>query len=327
MGAGLTSRPHRSARGGSARPFRFAVVAAGLHDAGSWRRLCLEVESLGYSALHLPDSGTPQMAPLTALAAAAAHTSTLRVGMLVANNDLRHPAVLARELATLDVLSGGRVEWGMGAGWLATDVESLGLAFDRPAVRVDRLCEAVELMQELFGGEVVTHEGEHYAVTDLRLVPQPLQPPHPPLLVGAAGRRLLTFAGRRADVVSVNRSFSAVSFGGRPPRRRPDDAVAEQIGWVREGAGDRFGAVELSLEVNPPVVVTDRRRDALAQLAAATGQAPELVAADPRTWVGSTAAIVDGLEGHRERFGVSHWVVYEPYLRDAAPIVAELAGR
>ena len=138
---------------------------------------------------------------------------------------------------------------------------------------------------------------------------------------------MLTFAGEKADMVSVNRSFSTVSFGGRPPRKRPDEAVADQIGWIRAGAGERFDDIEISMEVNPPLVVTADRRGALARLAASTGLPPEQVTADPRTWVGSTQAIVESLQSHRERFGVSHWVVYEQYLRDAAPIVAELAGR
>jgi probable F420-dependent oxidoreductase len=308
-------------------PFRFAVVAAGVHDAHSWRELCREVEALGYSSLYLPDTCTPQMGPLAALGAAAAHTTRLRLGMLVANNDLRNPALLAKELATLDVLSEGRLEWGMGAGWSRPDYESIGLAFDRPAIRVDRMIEAVDLLQRIFSGAPVSYEGRHYTAKDLLGTPEPVQKPHPPLLIGAAERKMLTFAGQKADIVSVNRSFSTVAFGGRPPRKRPDEAVADQIGWIRAGAGGRFDDIEISMEVNPPLVVTGRRRDALAELAEAAGLPPEQVIADPRTWVGSPQEIVEALHSHRERFGVSHWVVYEQYLRDAAPIVAELAGR
>jgi probable F420-dependent oxidoreductase len=309
------------------KPFRFAVVAARLHDAQSWRRLCREVETLGYSSLYLPDTCTPQMGPLAALGAAAAHTTTLRVGMLVANNDLRHPAVLAKELATLDVLSDGRLEWGMGAGWSRPDYRSIGLPFDGPAVRVDRMIESVHLMQRIFSGAPVTYDGRHYAAEDLVGTPDPVQKPHPPLLIGGAERKMLTFAGKEADIVNVNRSFSAVSFGATPPRKWPDEAVADQIGWVRAGAGSRFDHIEISMEVNPPLVVTARPEDALARLAEATGLPPEQVMADPRTWVGSTQAIVESLHRHRERFGVSHWVIYEQYLHDAAPIVADLAGR
>ena len=307
-------------------PFRFAVVAAGNHDARSWRRLCLEVEALGYSSLHVPDTSTAPMGPLSALAAAAAHTTSLRVGMLVANNDLRNPAVLAKELATIDHLSGGRLEWGMGAGWFPPDDESIGLPLDPPGVRVDRLIEAVGLMQRLFSGVPVDHDGRHYTTTDLVLVPPTVQRPHPPLLIGGAERRLLTFAGVHAEVVSVNRSFAAVSFGGRPPRKRPDEALADQVAWIAAGAGDRFDAVEISLEVNPPLAVSADRRGTLARLAAATGVPAEQLEADPRNWFGSTATIVDALRQHRQRFAVSHWVVYEPDLLAAAPIVAELAG-
>lgn len=154
-----------------------------------------------------------------------------------------------------------------------------------------------------------------------------MQLPHPPLMVGAAERRLLTFAGAHASIVNVNRSFDTVAFGGRPPRKAPDEAVADQVSWVREGAGDRAGQVELSLEVNPPLVVTDRRRSALEDLASAAGSTPERLAADPRTWVGTVDEIVASVEQSRQRFGVSHWVVYEPYLRDAAPVVEALDGR
>jgi probable F420-dependent oxidoreductase len=314
------------ALGASRRRFRFAVVVAGLHDAPSWCRLCREVEALGYAALYLPDTCTPQMGPIAALGAAAAHTRTLRLGMLVANNDLRNPAVLAKELATLDLLSAGRLEWGMGAGWFPPDYRSIGLPFDRPAVRVERMIEAVDLVQQIFSGVPVTHVGRHYTATNLLGAPAPVQKPHPPLLIGGAERKMLTFAGERADIVSVNRSFSTVSFGGRPPRKRPDEAVADQIGWIRAGAGGRFDDVEVSMEVNPPLMVTARRRSALARLAGSTGLPPEQAMADPRTWVGSRQAIVESLQSHRERFGVSHWVVYEQDLRDAAPIVAELAG-
>jgi probable F420-dependent oxidoreductase len=269
------------------RPFRFAIVVDRLHDPRSWRRVCREVEDLGYDSLDLPDTCTPQMGPLAALGAAAAHTTALRLGMLVANNDLRNPAVLAKELATLDVLSDGRLEWGMGAGWFPPDYRSTGLPFDAPAVRVDRMIEAVGLMRRIFSGAPVGHDGAHYAAADLVGTPAPVQVPHPPLLIGAAERRMLTFAGAHADMVSVNRSFSTVPFGGRPARKRPEQAVVDQVGWIRAGAGERFDDIELSREVNPPLVLTDDRRAALVRLATSAGVPPELLAEDPRTWVGS----------------------------------------
>ena len=151
------------------RPFRFGIVIADQHDARSWGERCREVEALGYSSLYLPDTCTAQMGPLVALGAAVAHTTTLRVGMLVANNDLRNPAVLAKELATLDVLSDGRLEWGMGAGWYPPDYLATGLHLDAPRVRVDRLIEAVGLMQRAFAGAPVTHDGPHYAATHERV--------------------------------------------------------------------------------------------------------------------------------------------------------------
>ncbi len=308
------------------RPFRFAVVASQPHDAASWRRLCAEVEGSGYSSLYLPDSCGMQLGPLTALGAAAVHTAELRLGMCVANNDFRAPAVLAKELATLDVLCDGRLEWGIGAGWDPMDYHAAGLAFDRPGIRVDRMIEAVDLVQRIFSGDPVTHVGRHYRTEDLLGRPAPVQRPHPPLLVGGAERRMLTFAGERADIVSVNRSYAAASFGGRPPRKNPDLAVDDQISWVREGAGARLPELEISMEVNPPIVVTPDPRSALADLAASAGLTPQQLASDPRTWVGSVSAIVDDLRRHRDVWGVSHWVVYEHYFREVTPIVSELAG-
>ncbi|MCC5954149.1 MAG: TIGR03621 family F420-dependent LLM class oxidoreductase [Acidimicrobiia bacterium] len=308
------------------RPFRFAVVASQVHSASSWRSLCREVEALGYSSLYLPDSCGQQMGPLAALGAAAAHTDHLRLGMLVANNDFRSPCVFAKELATLDVLSQGRLEWGVGAGWDARDYESGGLTFDSSGVRVGRMVEAVDLIQAIFSGREVNHRGRFYSATGLTGSPAPVQRPGPPLMVGAAERRLLTFAGRRADIVNVNRSFAAVPFGERPPRKSPGAAVADQISWVRAGAGTRLADVEIGMEVNPPVVVTDDPDQALATRAASSGLTADQVASDPRTWVGSVSTIVANLRRHRAQLGVSHWVVYEPDLHRAAPIVAELVA-
>lgn len=309
------------------RPFRFAIVVDRLHDPRSWRRVCREVEDLGYSSLYLPDTNLAQMGPLVALGAAVAHTSSLRLGIFVANNELRHPAVLARELATLDVLSDGRLEWGMGAGWTFPGHGSIGLTLDRPAVKVDRLIEAVDVMQRHFSGEPVSFAGQHYSVSDLVGSPEPVQRPHPPLLVGGSERRMLMFAGAHADIVSMNRSFATASFGGRAPQKQPDEALAAQLSWVRSGAGSRFDDLELSLEVAAPVMVTTNRRAVVDRLAAAANLTADQVLSEPRNWVGSTMQIADSLRGHRERYGISHWVIHEQHLHEVAPVVAELAGR
>ena len=180
-----------------ARRFRFGVTA---HQAGSgaeWKALSRKVEDLGFSTLFVCDHLGDQLAPVPALAAAAEATTDLRVGVLVACNDFRHPVIQAKEVATLDVLSGGRAEWGVGAGWLAPEYEAAGLAFDPGPVRVDRMQEAVAVMKALLGDGVVTHEGRHYRVTNLDGRPKPVQRPHPPLLIGGARKRVLRFAGQR----------------------------------------------------------------------------------------------------------------------------------
>src|SRR5262245_24248167 len=183
------------------RPFRFGATASKAGSAREWRDQARRAEALGYSSLFLPDHFNDQLAPLPALAIAAEATSDLRVGTLVICNDFKHPAMLAKEVATLDLLTDGRVEWGMGAGWFPFDYESTGLSFDRPGVRVGRLAESITVMKALFGGEPFTFDGQHYSIKDLTGTPAPAQRPHPPLLVGAARERMLMLAAREADII------------------------------------------------------------------------------------------------------------------------------
>jgi probable F420-dependent oxidoreductase len=267
------------------------------------------------------------------MTAAACATSMLRVGCLVYDNDYRHPLVLAKELATIDVLSGGRVEVGLGAGWMAPDYEQSGIPFDPPGVRVSRFEEAVQLMKGLFGDGPFDFKGDHYTVVGHDAYPKPVQRPHPPILVGGGGKRLLTFAAREADIIGLN------------PRRRSNeqwddqnlpDATAEaadrKVGWIRDAAGARYPSIELSVVV-PFVVVTDDREGfaktiaaGLEANAAGVELSAENVLASPYVLAGSIDEICDTLRERRERWDVSYLVFNDDSIDAVAPIVERLAG-
>ena len=171
----------------SHRPFRFGVQLGGPADAAGWVEQARRIEDLGYSTVTMPDHFTDQLAPMPALSAAAAVTTTLRIGALVFDNDYKHPAVLAKELATQDVLSGGRVEIGLGAGWMETDYRSIGMAYDRPGVRIDRFEEGIAVIKGAMADGPFSFAGRHYTITDYDGRPKPVQRPHPPLLIGGGG--------------------------------------------------------------------------------------------------------------------------------------------
>src|SRR5262245_48079892 len=243
------------------RPFRFGVNVAGV-PAEQWLAFARTVEALGYSTLHLPDHLTERPAPLPALAAAAAVTSRLRLGPFVLNNDFRHPLLLAREAATLDVLSGGRFELGLGAGYAKAEYDEAGLPFERGGVRVERLAESVTIVKRLFAGEAVTFAGQHYRIHGHTIHPLPVQRPRPPILIGGNGPRLLTLAATEADIVGL----TGLTFAGGGRQRdlagfRPA-GVDERVALVRKVAGARLEEIELNALVQRVVVTEDRRRAA-----------------------------------------------------------------
>lgn len=307
------------------RRFRFGIQSPHARSVDEWVARARRVEELGYATLLLHDHIGHQLAPLPALAVAAASTSTLRVGTLVLDNDFRHPLVLANEVATVDLLSGGRFEWGMGAGWFPPDYERSGIPFDPPGVRVGRLIEAVSLMKQTLTGDPVDAEGAHYQVKGHKGTPS-VQRPHPPLLVGGQGRRMLSFAAREADIVGIAPSLTTQSLFGQPPPHTPEQAVDEQVAWLREAAGDRFDDLELNVVALPATVVDDREA-ALKQLAENTNRDPAAVAGSPHVILGSVDEICDQLEARRERWGISYYVVPPNALENFAPVVERLAGR
>jgi probable F420-dependent oxidoreductase len=318
--------PADAGSGFRTRPFRFGVTCELVADRAQWRAFCGRVESIGCTNLLVSDHFGKQLALIPALATAIDATTTLRVGALVACNDYRHPVMYAKELASLDVLSEGRVDWGIGAGWLASEYEMAGLAFDPPGVRVDRLREAVAVMKGCFGDDPVTFEGRHYRVHGLSGEPKPLQRPHPPLLIAGAGKRMLSIAAREADMIGIAPSISARRVGDRPPLQSVVASIDEQTGWIRSAAGDRRADIELNM-VAFPLAVTDDAAGAAARIAPVVGLTPEEALASPHIWIGSPGEIVASLELYRERWGISYWAVPASALDRVLPVIERLANR
>jgi probable F420-dependent oxidoreductase len=316
-----------------ARPFRFGLFAESARSPDTLLDTARRAEDSGYTTLLIRDHFIEepfghQLAPLTALATVAAVTTTLRVGTLVLANDYRHPVILAKEIATLDVLSSGRVELGLGAGFSQAEYEQAGLPFDPPGVRVDRLEEALHVLKGLFAPGPFTFRGRHYTVTGHDAFPKPVQRPHPPLLIGAAGKRMLAIAARDADIIGFQAVSTTQGVMADDPRPRLAAAVAEKVDHVRQTAGERFGRIELSLVAT--VVISEPRPEAASRLARERGWtsvSAEQVLEMPSVFIGSADRIVEEMQARRERYGFSYFVVMDHALDQAAPIVARLAGK
>lgn len=307
--------------------FRFGVTCGFGAEPRPWDELARRVERLGYSTLLVADHLVPLLSPIAAMSFAAAATSTLRVGTFVLNNDFRHPVVLAGEAATLDLLSGGRLELGLGAGHMQSEYDEAGIPFDSGSVRVDRLAESVAIVKGLLRGDRVHVEGRHYLVRDHMVEPRPAQRPYPPLLIGGNGRRVLELAAREADIVGFV-GFRHVA-GGRNVQLSHfgPSGLRDRIQIVRAAAGDRFDQLELNLLVQRVIVTDDRPAAAQALLDhAGVFGTVEDVLASPFLLLGTTEEIADQLQERREQFGISYVVVFEPSLDDMAPVVARLAG-
>ncbi len=308
------------------RPFRFGVQAGSAHGASDWRNLAREVEDLGYSTLFVPDHFIDtEMAPMVAISFAAAVTDQLRVGMLVLGNDYKHPAVTAKEAATVDLLSEGRLEFGLGAGWMQTDYEALGLAYDSPKVRIDRLAEALAVVKGAWGEEPFNYTGPSYTIRSYNGIPKPVQRPHPPILVGGGGPRLLRLAGREADIVGINPNLRAGAITNDAVKTSLADETAQKIAWVREGAGSRFDELELQIRYFL-ASITDDARGLAERLAPAFGVSAEEALASGVALVGAVDEVCDTLVERRERWGVSYVVVGDDNYPAFAPVVARLAG-
>jgi probable F420-dependent oxidoreductase len=300
---------------GAPRPFRFLAEARAVADGRTLAETARRAEATGIDVLVIPDHLINQLAPIPAMATAAAATERLRIGTFVINNDLRHPAVLAQDLASLDVLSGGRLEIGIGAGWNRTEYDAIGLAFDPVRTRVARLSEAVAVLKGCFADGPFSFAGAHYAIDELDGQPKPVQRPHPPVFIGGGGRRLLTLAAREADIVGLAPRLLPGGRGG-DPRSITLAATEEKVGWVRKAAGERFAGLELNVYPSmSSIVVTDRARRAAAELAGRLGERSglEVRAEDllesPHIFIGSVDSLAEKFVALRERLGISSIMV------------------
>lgn len=307
------------------RTFRFGLQAARADSGRAWLDLVRKTEDQGYSTLFLPDHFEDQFAPLPALAAAAAVTTELRLGGLVMDNDYRHPVVHAQELATVDVLSEGRLEIGIGAGWMRTDYERSGIAYDSPGTRIDRFVEGLAVIKGLLAEGSFSYAGEHYTITDLDGLPKPVQRPHPPVLIGAGGPRMLAIAAREADIVGVNPSMRSGAIDASTAADATLAAYDRKLATLREAAGDRFADLELScllMIVNG----TDDRLAFAESVAPMFGITPEEALEVPIALTGSVEEMCEQLEARRERWGISYVVCQVGSADTLAPVVARLAG-
>ena len=307
------------------RRFRFACQLNRPFEGRTWADSVRELEDLGYSTLFVPDHLDSGLGPLAAMTAAVAATTQLRVGPLVLDCDFRHPAIVARELATIQLLSDGRLELGLGAGWKATDYQWSGIPMDRPGVRVSRMIEHAEILRRLFEGESVRFAGEHYAVEDLVLDPPVAEVP--PFTIGGGAPRVLRFAGAFADIVGVNPSIHSGAIDADSGRDALADRIDQKVGWVREGAGDRFHELELNAWT-AVAVLTDDPVGFAAKLAPGFGldEEPTTLLESPMVLMGTSDSVSDELRRRRDRWGYSYHVVPGDAARDFAPMVANLTG-
>ncbi|HEX6480971.1 MAG TPA: TIGR03621 family F420-dependent LLM class oxidoreductase [Ktedonobacteraceae bacterium] len=293
------------------RPFRFGVVAANAASRTAWVTIARRVEELGYATLLIPDRmNGGSLAPTPALAVAASATTSLRIGSYVFCNGYRHPVLLAREAATLDLLSDGRFEPGLGTGVSSSEFQQMGIPFGSAGARVDHLAKTLQIMKRLFTEETVSFTGKYYTITEMKGYPKPVQQPHPPLLVAGAGERMLKLAAREADIIAIG---SKITVRGVDPA---DATLEQKIAWIKEAAGDRFADLELCQTIFD-LEITD------------SGTA---LSSQPGGWsIPSRPLTTEQAVAHllelRERYGFSYLQVSAGQVENFAPVVARLAGK
>jgi probable F420-dependent oxidoreductase len=313
---------------GHTRQFRFGVIAKKARSAGEFAAHAKRIEDLGFSTMFFPDHFVDHaLAPIPAAMAAATATTTLRVGTLVLGNDYRHPVVLASEAATIDLLSGGRLELGMGAGWMTVDYEKGGFPLDPPSTRIARLDESVTVIKGLMGDGPFSFTGKHYSVTDLDGEPTPVQRPHPPFIIGGGGPRILGVAAKHAQTVGINANLRA-GVGEHPDSVHSLTAAAtdDKLHWLRDAAGLRFDELEIQT-LTGFVHVTDDRAAIAKGMASAFDVDADVALETPAALVGTLDEIVDEVQRRRDRWQMSYVVVDEEFLDAFAPVVDRLAGR
>jgi len=304
---------------------RFATQSGSASSGQEWIDRAKRLEALGYGTLAMPDHMIGgAWAAMPALAVAATATQKLRVGTLVIDNDFRNPTVFARECATLDVLTNGRFELGIGAGWLDRDYQSTGIPFDRGRVRVGRLAEAVTLLKRLFTEEQVTFAGEYYEVDRAECRPKPVQRPYPPFLIAGGGPDILALAGREANIVAIVAS-GITGSGKLAPEKLTLETMREQISVVRDAAGARFGEIELSMFLD--CIVTDDRERTIAEMAKQAKAEPDVLRNSAYRGIGTLREIRDHIVRMRDAIGITYFCLRGPDVESLGPVVGELTGR
>jgi probable F420-dependent oxidoreductase len=315
------------------RAFRFGVIDESSLSREEWILKAQAVEKLGYSTLLIRDhfiqgDFNHQMAPIPALMAAADATKELRVGSLVFANDYRHPVVLAKEAATLDVLSGGRFELGIGAGWLRSEYEQTGISFDPPGVRVERMQEALHILKGLFAEEPLTFAGKHYSIAHLDSFPKPRQKPHPPLLIGAGGKRMISIAAQEADIIGILPKALTNGTISEEPAERFAETIARKVEWIRQAAGERFDEIELSMVVFIEITCNPyQRSEQIVRERGWSGITAQQVLEMPSMLIGSVDQIIEKIQLLREIYAFSYFVISDTCLESFAPIVSQLTGK
>jgi probable F420-dependent oxidoreductase len=309
------------------RRFRFGLACSKGRSRKEFTELARKAESLGYSTLFVPDHFVEHdLAPTIALAHAAAVTDELRVGTFVLGNDYKHPVVCAREMASLDLLSDGRLELGIGAGWMTADYEKAGIPLDRPGIRIARLAEAITIIKGLFAPGPFTFEGEYYRVTELDGMPKPVQRPHPPIIIGGGGKKVLSLAGRQADIVGINANAARGYLDEALEVKSLVEHVDEMVGWVKDAAGDRYPELELQCLFSYCLVGDDIGPGA-ERIASDVGLPLSEVVKVPTVAIGSVEEIIDEFQARRDRWDISYYVVMADDAEAFAPVVAALAGK
>jgi len=321
------------------RPFRFGVQAYAPASAVEWRELARRAEGLGFSSFHLADhvigpgpalsaTGHPvqTVAAIPAMAVAAEATSTIKVGCRVLCVDYRNPVMLTKELATLDFFSEGRLEIGLGAGWLRNEYDAMGVPFDRAGIRLDRLEEVIGLVRASFADGELNIEGRHVHAVGFEAVPKPVQKPRPPIMIGGGAKRILTIAGREADIVSLNFDNSTGRLGPEGIGSSTAELTDQKIEWIRAGAGSRFDDIELEIAAYF-TVVTDDGAGVRGKMGPMFGLSAEAMAEHPNVLIGSIDEICDRIVERRGRFGISYVSFGSSSMEAVAPVVARLAGR
>jgi probable F420-dependent oxidoreductase len=304
---------------------------------GEWEARLCHLEDVGLWSIVAADhfTGGYTFEPMVALTAAASATTTLRLQTGVLGNDYRHPVLVHRMAAVLDVVSDGRFVLGLGAGWMTSDYEAAGIPLDAPAVRVDRLEEAIRIVKGLFGDGPFTFEGDHYQIRALDGLPKSVQRPHPPFFLGGGSPRVLRIAGREGDVVGVNASLKAGELGPHAIRDLSRERVRQKVEWVHQGATAAGRDPDtLELEMNhwlARVTASEAETvEMLTRVATRYGVEPELLADSPSVLVGTVEQCIETLRARREQLGFSVLQLDagfpNPGLHDFAPVIAALSG-